>query len=55
MTISEVSKRCNISPDTLEVLQKYSERFKRGKRTLNARRKLLATERKALQGRLGEL
>lgn len=98
MTISEVSKRCNISPDTLryyekagllpdvnrtaggirdyteqdcaqiafvkcmrsaglsiEVLQKYFELFKRGKRTLKARRELLATERKALQERFVEL
>ncbi len=40
---------------SIEVLQKYFELFKRGKRTLNARRELLATERKALQGRLEEL
>ena len=98
MTISEVSKRCNISPDTLryyekagllldvnrtaggirdyteqdctqiefvkcmrsaglsiEVLRKYFELFKRGKRTLKARRDLLATERKVLQERFMEL
>jgi len=98
MTISQVSKRCNISPDTLryyekeglisvvnrtaggvrnyteqdcrqiefvkcmrsaglsiEVLKKYFELFKRGKRTLKARRDLLATERKALQERFAEL
>ena len=98
MTISEVSKRCNISPDTLryyekvgllsdvnrtaggirdyteqdcaqiefvkcmcsvglsiEILRKYFELFKRGKRTLKARRELLATERKALQERFVEL
>lgn len=98
MTISEVGKRCNISPDTLryyekagllsdvsrtaggirdyteqdcaqiefvkcmrnaglsiEVLKKYFELFKRGKRTLKARRDLLATERKALQKRFVEL
>ncbi|WP_428048866.1 MerR family transcriptional regulator [Candidatus Avelusimicrobium caledoniensis] len=98
MTISQVSKRCNISPDTLryyekeglisvvnrtaggvrdyteqdcrqiefvkcmrsaglsiEVLRKYFELFKRGKRTLKARRDLLATERKALQERFAEL
>ncbi|MBO5911386.1 MAG: MerR family DNA-binding protein, partial [Elusimicrobiaceae bacterium] len=40
---------------SIEVLQKYFELFKRGKRTLNVRRELLATERKALQGRLEEL
>lgn len=98
MTISQVSKRCNISPDTLryyekeglisvvnrtaggvrdyteqdcrqiefvkcmrsaglsiEVLRKYFELFKRGKRTLKARRDLLATERKALKERFAEL
>ena len=98
MTISEVSKRCNISPGTLryyekvgllsdisrttsgvrnyteqdckqiefikcmrsaglsiEVLRKYFELFKQGKRTLKARRELLATERKALQERFVEL
>lgn len=98
MTISQVSKRCNISPDTLryyekeglisvvnrtaggvrdyteqdcrqiefvkcmrsaglsiEVLKKYFELFKRGKRTLKARRDLLATERKALKERFAEL
>lgn len=98
MTISEVSKRCDISSDTLryyekvgllsdvsrtaggirdytlqdcaqiefvkcmrsaglsiEVLKKYFELFKRGKRTLKARRDLLATERKTLQARLVEL
>ena len=98
MTISEVGKRCNISPDTLryyekagllsdvsrtaggirdypeqdcaqiefvkcmrnaglsiEVLKKYFELFKRGKRTLKARRDLLATERKALPKRFVEL
>ncbi len=98
MTISEVSKRCNISPDTLryyekagllsdvnrtpggirdytqqdcmqiefvkcmrkaglsiEILRKYFELFKRGKRTLKARRDLLAAEREKLQVRLSEL
>lgn len=98
MTISEVSKRCNISPETLryyekaglitgvnrttggirdyteqdcaqiefvkcmrraglsiDVLKKYFELFKRGKRTLKARRDLLANERKILQERLVEL
>ena len=98
MTISQVSRRCNISPDTLryyekagllsdvnrteggirdyteqdcaqiefvkcmrsaglsiEVLKKYFELFKRGKRTLKARRDLLAAERKALQERFVEL
>lgn len=98
MTISEVSKQCDISPDTLryyekegllsnvsrtpggirnytqqdcvqiafikcmrsaglsiEILQKYFELFKRGKRTLKARRDLLVTERKALQARLTEM
>ena len=40
---------------SIEVLQKYFELFKRGKSTLKARRELLATERKALQGRLEEL
>ena len=98
MTISEISKRCNVSPDTLryyekvgllsyvnrtpggirnyseqdcmqvefvkcmrsaglsiEVLQKYFELFKRGKRTLKARRDLLAKERENLQMRFKEL
>ena len=98
MTISEISKKCNISPDTLryyekvgllsdvnrtaggirdyteqdcaqvefvkcmrsaglsiEVLQKYFELFKRGKRTLKARRDLLAKERENLQMRFKEL
>ena len=98
MTISEVSKRCNISPDTLryyekagllsdvnrtpggirdytqqdcmqiefvkcmrkaglsiEILRKYFELFKRGKRTLKARRDLLVNEHKVLQERLVEL
>ena len=98
MTISQVSKRCNISPDTLRyyekeglisgvsrteggvrnyteqdcrqiefikcmrgaglsvaVLKQYFELFKRGKRTLKARRDLLATERKSLLVRLTEL
>lgn len=98
MTISQVSKRCHISPDTLryyekeglitdisrttsgvrnyteqdckqiefikcmrsaglsiEVLRKYFKLFKQGKRTLKARRELLATERKALQERFVEL
>ena len=98
MTISEVSKRCNISPDTLryyekagllsdvnrtpggirdytqqdcmqiefvkcmrsaglsiEILRKYFELFKRGKRTLKARRDLLVNEHKALQERFVEL
>ena len=98
MTISEVSKRCNISPDTLryyekagllsdvnrtpggirdytqqdcmqiefvkcmrkaglsiEILRKYFELLKRGKRTLKARRDLLVNEHKALQERLVEL
>ena len=98
MTISEVSKKCNVSADTLryyekagllsyvnrtsggirnyseqdcaqvefvkcmrsaglsiEVLQKYFELFKRGKRTLKARRDLLAKERENLQMRFKEL
>ena len=98
MTISEISKRCNVSPDTLryyekvgllsyvnrtsggirnyteqdcaqvefvkcmrsaglsiEVLQKYFELFRRGKRTLKARRDLLAKERENLQMRFKEL
>ena len=98
MTISQVSKRCNISPDTLRyyekegllsgvgrteggvrnyteqdckqiefikcmrgaglsvaVLKQYFELFKRGKRTLKARRDLLAAEREKLQVRLSEL
>ncbi len=98
MTISEVSKKCNVSPDTLryyekvgllsyvnrtpggirnyteqdclqvqfikcmrsaglsiEVLQKYFELFRRGKRTLKARRDLLAKERENLQMRFKEL
>jgi len=98
MTISEISKKCNVSPDTLryyekvgllsyvnrtpggirnyseqdcmqvefvkcmrsaglsiEVLQKYFELFKRGKRTLKARRDLLAKERENLQMRFKEL
>jgi len=98
MTISEISKKCNVSPDTLryyekvgllsyvnrtsggirnyteqdcaqvefvkcmrsaglsiEVLQKYFELFKRGKRTLKARRDLLAKERENLQTRFREL
>ena len=98
MTISEISKRCNVSPDTLryyekvgllsyvnrtsggirnyteqdcmqvefikcmrsaglsiEILQKYFELFKRGKRTLKARRDLLAKERENLQMRFKEL
>ncbi len=40
---------------SIEVLKKYFELFKRGKRTLKARRDLLATERKALQERFVEL
>ena len=40
---------------SIEVLKKYFELFKRGKRTLKARRELLATERKALQERFVEL
>ncbi|MBQ4493914.1 MAG: MerR family transcriptional regulator [Elusimicrobiaceae bacterium] len=98
MTISEVSKKCNISADTLryyekvglisfvnrtsgglrdyseedcrqiefvkcmrnaglsiEVLKKYFDLFKRGKRTLKARRDLLEQERKSLQTRLKEM
>ncbi len=98
MTISEVSKKCNISADTLryyekvgllsivnrtsggvrnyteqdckqiefikcmrsaglsiEVLRKYFELFKRGKRTLKARRDLLANEREGLRARFKEL
>lgn len=98
MTISEVSKKCNISADTLryyekaglisyinrtdggirnyteqdcaqiefikcmrsaglsiEVLKKYFDLFKRGKRTLKTRRDLLAKERENLQMRFKEL
>lgn len=98
MTISEVSKKCNISADTLryyekiglisfvnrtssglrdyneedckqimfvkcmrssglsiEVLRKYFELFKKGKRTLKARRELLANERESLLARCKEL
>lgn len=98
MTISEISKKCNISPDTLryyekvgllsyvnrtsggirnyteqdcaqvefvkcmrsaglsiEVLKKYFDLFKRGKRTLKTRRDLLAKERENLQMRFKEL
>ena len=98
MTISEVSKKCNISADTLryyekaglisyinrtdggirnyteqdcaqiefikcmrsaglsiEVLKKYFDLFSKGKRTLNARRDLLATEREKLKKHLMEL
>ena len=98
MTISEISKKCNISPDTLryyekvgllsyvnrtsggirnyteqdcaqiefikcmrgaglsiEVLKKYFDLFSKGKRTLNARRDLLATEREKLKKHLTEL
>ena len=98
MTISEVSKKCNISADTLryyekvglisfvnrtsgglrdykeedckqimfvkcmrsaglsiEVLQKYFELFKKGKRTLKTRRDLLAKERENLQMRFKEM
>ena len=98
MTISEVSKKCDISADTLryyekvglisfvnrtsgglrdykeedckqimfvkcmrsaglsiEVLQKYFELFKKGKRTLKTRRDLLAKERENLQMRFKEL
>ena len=40
---------------SIEILKKYFELFKRGKHTLNARRELLATERKALQERFVEL
>ena len=40
---------------SIEVLKKYFELFKHGKRTLKARRELLATERKALQERFVEL
>ncbi len=40
---------------SIEVLKKYFELFKCGKRTLKARRELLATERKALQERFVEL
>ena len=98
MTISEVSKKCNISADTLRyyekagliayvsrtdggvrnyteqdcaqikfikcmrgaglsvaVLKKYFELFARGKRTLKARRDLLAAEREKLKVRLSEV
>ena len=98
MTISEVSKKCNVSADTLryyekaglisfinrtpggvrnyteqdckqiafikcmrsaglsiEVLRKYFELFKRGKRTLKIRRDLLANEREGLRARFKEL
>ena len=98
MTISEISKKCNISPDTLryyekvgllsyvnrtsggirnyteqdcaqvefikcmrsaglsiEILRRYFELFRRGKRTLKARRDLLAKERENLQMRFKEL
>ena len=98
MTISEVSKKCDISADTLryyekvglisfvnrtsgglrdykeedckqimfvkcmrsaglsiEVLQKYFELFKKGKRTLKTRRDLLAKERENLQMRFKEM
>lgn len=98
MTISEVSKKCNVSADTLryyekaglisyinrtdggirnyteedcariefikcmrsaglsiEVLKKYFDLFSKGKRTLNARRDLLATEREKLKKHLTEL
>ncbi len=98
MTISEVSKKYNISADTLryyekvgllsfvnrtagglrdykeedckqimfvkcmrgaglsiEVLKKYFDLFSKGKRTLNARRDLLATEREKLKKHLTEL
>ncbi len=98
MTISEVSKRCHISADTLRyyekegllpyitrteggvrnyteqdcaqiefikcmrsaglsiaVLKQYFDLFARGKRTLKARRDLLAHERTQLQERLTEL
>jgi DNA-binding transcriptional MerR regulator len=40
---------------SIDVLKKYFELFKRGKRTLKARRDLLANERKILQERLVEL
>lgn len=98
MTISEVSKKCDISADTLryyekvglisfvnrtsgglrdykeedckqimfvkcmrsaglsiEVLKKYFDLFKRGKRTLKTRRDLLAKERENLQMHFKEL
>ena len=98
MTITEVSKKYNITPDTLryyekeglipyvnrtgggvrnyteedctrigfikcmrsaglsiEVLKKYFELFARGKRTLQARRNLLAAERENLKKHLTEL
>ena len=98
MTISEISKKCNVSPDTLryyekvgllsyvnrtpggirnyseqdcaqvefvkcmrsaglsiEILRRYFELFRRGKRTLKARRDLLAKERENLQMRFKEL
>jgi len=40
---------------SIEVLKKYFKLFERGKRTLKARRDLLATEREALQKRFVEL
>lgn len=40
---------------SIEVLQKYFELFKRGKRTLKVRRDLLAKERENLQMRFKEL
>ena len=98
MTISEVSQRYQVTPDTLryyekeglitdvnrtaggvrnyteqdcqqiefikcmrsaglsiEVLRKYFELFKRGKRTLKARHDLLMTEREQLKARLTDL
>ncbi len=98
MTISEVSEKCGVSPDTLryyekegllpyisrteggvrnyteedckrigfvkcmrgaglsiEVLKQYFELFAKGKRTLKARRDLLAAERETLKARMTEL
>ena len=40
---------------SIEVLKRYFELFARGKRTLKARRELLATEREKLKVRLAEL
>ncbi len=40
---------------SIEVLKQYFELFAKGKRTLQARRDLLATEREKLQVRLAEL
>ncbi|MBQ3933713.1 MAG: MerR family transcriptional regulator, partial [Elusimicrobiaceae bacterium] len=40
---------------SIEVLRKYFELFKRGKRTLKTRRDLLANERESLRARFKEL